>query len=248
MKRAKKIIVVWIFVLTLLVSNQSLVFATTYHTTGTLADGLYMATQATPDSDDNNPTEYRISVLIAGGAVSLVQFGEYVKNMRFAKTFANAISDADKKAGLLAVCDEQDYYQAQANTLLDGAKVAKYSEAKSDDMYKAFQALWKNTIEQAGGKVASDSVSIGKVSGLKATVTGHKSIKLTWKAVTDASGYKVYRATSATGSYKLVKTTTSKSFTNTGLKAGTKYYYKVKAYKESTNGKVSAVVSAKPAP
>ena len=41
--------------------------------------------------------------------------------------------------------------------------------------------------------------------------------------------YEVYRATSKDGTYKLMKTTTKTSYTNTGAEAGKTYYYKVKA-------------------
>ena len=54
-------------------------------------------------------------------------------------------------------------------------------------------------------------------------------IKVSWKAIDGAVEYKVYRATSKTGTYKLIKTTTSTSYTNTGAEAGKTYYYKVKA-------------------
>ncbi len=53
--------------------------------------------------------------------------------------------------------------------------------------------------------------------------------RLTWDKVTGAKEYKVYRATSKNGTYKLMKTTTSTSYTNTSAKSGRTYYYKVKA-------------------
>ena len=53
--------------------------------------------------------------------------------------------------------------------------------------------------------------------------------RLKWSAVTGASKYEIYRATSKYGTYTKVYTTTNTSYTNTGAKAGTTYYYKVKA-------------------
>lgn len=53
--------------------------------------------------------------------------------------------------------------------------------------------------------------------------------KLFWPKTTSTSKYKVYRATSKNGKYKLIKTTTAKSYKDTTAKYGTKYYYKVKA-------------------
>ena len=53
------------------------------------------------------------------------------------------------------------------------------------------------------------------------------------KPVYDVITYKVYRATSMSGKYKLVKTTKATSFINKGLTIGERYYYKVVAYKSS---------------
>lgn len=79
--------------------------------------------------------------------------------------------------------------------------------------------------------------------------SGYTSIKLTWSRSYPAKGYKVYRATSKNGTYKLVKTITSGStlsYKDTGLKTGTTYYYKVRATYNSTNGKFTSVKSATP--
>ena len=52
---------------------------------------------------------------------------------------------------------------------------------------------------------------------------------ISWKKITGAKSYKVYRATSKTGTYKLVKTTTLLKWTNTSVTKGKTYYYKVMA-------------------
>jgi len=87
---------------------------------------------------------------------------------------------------------------------------------------------------------------------LTAKSAGYTSIKLTWTAVSGRTGYKLYRATSSDGTYSLVKTTTSTSYTNTGLKTGKYYYYKVRAYRTvgstTTYGNYSSYKYAKPVP
>ncbi|ALC89284.1 hypothetical protein AM500_05405 [Bacillus sp. FJAT-18017] len=75
-------------------------------------------------------------------------------------------------------------------------------------------------------------------ANFKAAKYSSTSIKTSWSAVTGANGYQVYRATSKTGTYTLVKTTTSTSFTNTSLKTGKTYYYKVRAYRNVGSTKV----------
>lgn len=61
--------------------------------------------------------------------------------------------------------------------------------------------------------------------------TGSTSIKLTWSGAAGASGYEVFRSTSITGTYSLIKSTTSLYYTNSSLKTGTTYYYKVRCYR-----------------
>ena len=76
--------------------------------------------------------------------------------------------------------------------------------------------------------------------------TTNGSPRLTWNAVTGASQYEVYRATSKNGTYTKMFTTSNLSYTNTSAKAGTTYYYKVKAVskvKSAANSAFSTVVS-----
>ena len=86
-------------------------------------------------------------------------------------------------------------------------------------------------------RCARPSVKITTVNG---------SPRLTWNAVAGANKYEVYRATSKNGSYTKMFTTSNLSYTNTSAKAGTTYYYKVKAVskvKNTANSAFSTVVS-----
>lgn len=70
---------------------------------------------------------------------------------------------------------------------------------------------------------------------------GTTSLKLKWEKVSDAAGYKIYRKTGKNGKYTCVKTISKASTTawkNSGLKKGTNYYYKIRAYKK-VNGKTN---------
>ena len=66
---------------------------------------------------------------------------------------------------------------------------------------------------------------------------------LTWNAVSGATSYKVYRATSQNGTYSLLGTVTATSYTNTGAKDGVTYYYKVKAVNSAGESAYSNIVS-----
>jgi uncharacterized repeat protein (TIGR02543 family) len=77
------------------------------------------------------------------------------------------------------------------------------------------------------------------------------SIKISWAAVSGATGYEIYQATSASGTYALIKTTTSISYIKTGLVKGKYYYYKVRAYRQVSStkkvfGLYTAIKYAKP--
>lgn len=77
----------------------------------------------------------------------------------------------------------------------------------------------------AGAKpIPAGPASVSAFSG------GFDRINLSWTSASGASGYTIYRSTSASGTFSIVGNTTSTSFQNIGLKSGTTYYYKVRSY------------------
>ncbi len=113
-------------------------------------------------------------------------------------------------------------------------KVRSYNAAK---VYSAFSAV-----------VSTRPIPAAPYS-VKAAASSYNSAKVSWGAVSGATRYEVYRATSSSGSYALVGTATSASYINTGLRTGSPYYYKVRCYHLESNVKIygafSAVVSVK---
>ena len=68
---------------------------------------------------------------------------------------------------------------------------------------------------------------------------GKNTVKATWKKVTGASGYRVYRSTSKNGKYTsagLIKKGSTVTFKDKKVSKGKTYYYKVRAYR-TVNGK-----------
>ncbi|WP_240035386.1 S8 family serine peptidase [Neobacillus notoginsengisoli] len=105
------------------------------------------------------------------------------------------------------------YYKVKAYSTVEGKKlVSPYSSAVS-------------------GKPVPKTPS-----GFKTAKASSTSIKVSWSKVNGASGYEVYRSTTKGGKYSLVKSGSAQSFTNTKLKKGKAYYYKVRAYRV-VNGK-----------
>jgi len=107
--------------------------------------------------------------------------------------------------------------------------------------YRAFgDETFRTQETNTSATITKVSASYVKATSMSSTVSyASKGVKVTWTAPRiKVDGYQIYRATSSSGKYKLVKTAkaSSKSWTNTGLKAGKKYYYKVRGYKY-VNGK-----------
>ena len=63
---------------------------------------------------------------------------------------------------------------------------------------------------------------------VKAAAVSTHSVKVTWKAATSASSYKVYKATKKSGKYRYVGKTMKTSYIVKGLKKNTNYYFKVR--------------------
>lgn len=88
----------------------------------------------------------------------------------------------------------------------------------------------------------------------KVTSAGYNSVKITWKKVTAASGYYVYRRTA--DGWKRIGTITDASTLSckdSGLTCGKSYTYTVKAYRESGDSKIYSSynkdgISGKPIP
>lgn len=72
------------------------------------------------------------------------------------------------------------------------------------------------------------------------TKAGKGQITVTWNSVSGVTGYYVYRSQTKSGTYKSLKRVNSKTtqYTNTKLKKGAKYYYKVRSYKTIDGTKI----------
>lgn len=87
-----------------------------------------------------------------------------------------------------------------------------------------------------GGVYAASKPGKAAVSSVKANSTAAFTVK--WKKVSGAKGYQIRYSTkpSMSGAKKILTTAKSKKITK--LKAGTKYYVQVRAYKKKGSGKV----------
>ncbi|MGN1444145.1 MAG: fibronectin type III domain-containing protein, partial [Acutalibacteraceae bacterium] len=83
--------------------------------------------------------------------------------------------------------------------------------------------------DYAGSKACDYTVLPGVTTKI-ATASKSTSIKLAWKAVPGATGYRVYRYDTAAKKYVTLKNTKATSYTVSGLESGTSYKFAVRAY------------------
>jgi fibronectin type 3 domain-containing protein len=100
------------------------------------------------------------------------------------------------------------------------------------------------TVTTSGGSTAVSKPDIP--TGVDAAAVSPGNIVVTWFSVTGATGYKVYRSTSANGPYSNVGDVTTTSFTNSGITTTTSiiYFYKVSAYNSAGESSQSSYASA----
>ena len=97
----------------------------------------------------------------------------------------------------------------------------------------------------------SSKLKAAKVDFTKVTSASYDKLRLSWEPMSGVDGYQIYRATSKSGKYAkiaTVKGASSATYTDTGRTCGTRYYYKLRAYKKiggkTVYSKYGAILSA----
>jgi hypothetical protein len=81
-------------------------------------------------------------------------------------------------------------------------------------------------------------------TGVTASAQSSSGINVSWNAAPGATSYKVFRASSSSGTYTLVGSPSSASYTDSGLSSSTTYYYKVSAVNSAGESAQSSYASA----
>lgn len=91
-----------------------------------------------------------------------------------------------------------------------------------------------------GSVTKSFKINPKATTGITVRAASYNSIKVSWTRDTKVNGYQIYRSTNKNSGYKLVGTVKSNTITSfvdkNGIKTGTNYYYKVRAFKSTTVG------------
>ena len=134
----------------------------------------------------------------------------------------------------------------------DGIEQTWYEGPKAGVKYYYYVVAVKNgtayKVKDSGnsikrGNSAAAAATVTNVTVAKTKITSGKARKgkvtLKWKKVAGAAGYEVYRSTKKGSGYTKLATITKGStvkLTDKTVKAGKKYYYKVRAYKTNEAG------------
>ncbi|MCQ4636218.1 fibronectin type III domain-containing protein [Anaerovorax odorimutans] len=146
------------------------------------------------------------------------------------------LTELDKKLDRYVNSLDENLYTDQALEKIEEI----YWIASDDLMYAESRAEAQTIYDKAISKMKAVPTKKKEIAAFKKKVPKIKSVKavnsttlkITWKKVSGANGYVVYKASSKKGKYKKVKTVKKGTkMNNTRLKKGKKYYYKVRAYK-----------------
>ena len=140
------------------------------------------------------------------------------------------------------------YYVMESNYNLGNA-ASWYCGAEKGQSF-IYGNGWNDTFERWGGNVRikayTDDVQIQKPSAPSGLTVSNTiaSLTLKWNAVTDATGYEIYRA-GTDGKYSKITTVTSTSYVDTNVKNNTQYSYRIKAYNAAGASAFSTAASLK---
>ena len=143
----------------------------------------------------------------------------------------NEINNAEEYKVYRATSKNGAYKLIKTTT---GTSFTNSSVKAGEAYYYYVVAVNKLGIQSDKSNIVNRTCDLPQPKVTLSNVASSGKIKVSWEAIDGAKEYKVYRATSKDGEYKLIKTTTNTSLTNTSTTAGTAYYYKVKAVAEKS--------------
>lgn len=170
------------------------------------------------------------------------------KETNICTAFSNVISDAGYTPMVYASASWFVNYIDQASLEENGCKIwlARYNNSTDKQVnstltYEKLSAInyefWQYS---SAGKVSGYSGKIdvdfwykdtsAKTEDLTATANAAGSVTLEWSEADDAHMYRLYRFDPDQNKYVTVKSTADTSYTDTSLKAGQTYQYKVRCY------------------
>lgn len=128
---------------------------------------------------------------------------------------------------------KKDYITAARTKGTTGTAKGLWSYTSYKYRVRAYYTKDGVTVYSEYSDVISGRTKMGQVENLKAASKTSSSVSLTWDSVRNAKGYRVEQYIG--GKWTKLTSVTGTSYTVKNLKASTKYYFRVRAYYNSTN-------------
>lgn len=165
---------------------------------------------------------------------------------------SQAVSELNASANLKSYRTQQQTQIKKILSDVTGRIQAASSEVQIEEVLKVGKAQLSKVPTAA--LMTQTEKQLSGLKGAKVSSSAYNAVKLGWSKVSTASGYQIYRSTKKTNGYTKLTSLSGNartSYTNTGLRTETAYYYKIRAYKilngNYVYGSFSSPVSAKPA-
>jgi len=170
---------------------------------------------------------------------------------------AAAVSSSEIELEWESVDDADGYYVYRATSSSGNyVKIATVDEAEytDDDLdadrtyyykVKAYNSYGTSDYSNRDYDTTEDEEEeLDAPEDLEADAISDSEIELTWDSVRDADEYYVYRATTATGTYRRIAIVDDTEYTDEDLDADRTYYYKVRAHNDDGTSDYSNRASA----
>lgn len=118
----------------------------------------------------------------------------------------------------------------------DDYTVKYLQSSRKNTGYYEVQVTFKG--DYSGTKTLGFQIAPKKTTDLEMKKSTTSTVTLSWDKMAGATGYTVYQYYPSKKTYKKIKTVTGTSYTVKKKSAGTKYYYAVRAYADTDDGKL----------
>ncbi len=128
------------------------------------------------------------------------------------------------------------------------APVSAYSTETGNSVTDDTVSAEIETVQQETAEAAEPELVLQAPTGVKAAGKDYNKIKISWKKVENADGYKVYRWSKKQKKYlciETVKGSKKTSYTDSGLSIKSRYCYKVAAYARTDDKTIKSKKSKK---
>lgn len=140
--------------------------------------------------------------------------------------------------------ESSEYFLVEDTPALTSTVMRLMTGSPYQFIVKAYRWVNEAKVYSTESVVKSATPIPASVNGFKVAMPSITSLKLSWTAVSGATGYEVFKSTTLTGTYVSIGLVeSSNEYTVTGLTFNTSSYYKIRAYTTVGDSKVYGLIS-----